>query len=211
MVALRERRRQQAAEEIAGVAHTLFLDRGYDRVSVDDIAAAAGCSPRTVYRYFGSKEGVLFYDLPPMLELLIRFLDDSLDQGVDPWRAVTEAMAVLFEQLAVEHLRIARDRMHLWLAEPGLRARYMEFIAKTEDAVIASLRNARYATAADVELAPLRAVAAVGAYRATLMVHHSDSEDIELVRHLRQACAAIGAGLGDRQVASPTRDRGVNS
>src|SRR5271156_3747247 len=123
-VMLRERRRQQAADEIAGVAQKLFVDRGFESVSMEEIAAAAGCSPRTVYRYFGSKEGVLFYDLPPILDQLIRLLDEALARGVGPWRAVTESMASLFGQFAVEHQRIAADRMGLWLSDPALRARY---------------------------------------------------------------------------------------
>lgn len=197
MVVLRERRRQQAADGIAGVAQKLFVDRGFERVSVEEIAAAAGCSPRTVYRYFGSKEGVLFYDLPPILDQLVRFLDAALDRGVGPWQAVTESMAALFEQFAVEHQRIAADRMVLWLSEPALRARYMDFIASTEDAVTQSLQHARNARAADVKLAPLRAVAAVGAYRSTLLTHHAHSDSTALVGYLREACASIGAGLGD--------------
>lgn len=197
MTTLRERHKQQAADAIAEVAHKLFRATGYDSVSVDDIAAAAGCSPRTVYRYFGSKEGVLFYDLPPMLDELIRVLSETLECGVSPWQAVTEAMASLFEHFAVEHQRIAHDRIGLWLNVPALRARYMHFIASTEDAITDALKGAPDATAVDMQLAPLRAVAAVGAYRATLL-GDSDSGSTELARNLREACAAIGSGLGDR-------------
>jgi AcrR family transcriptional regulator len=196
-VTLRERRRQSAVDEIAGVAHELFLRDGYDGVSVDEIAAAAGCSPRTFYRYFGSKEDVLFYDLPAMLEQLIVNLDERLAEKVKPWQAVTDAMSSLIELFGAENQRIATDRMTLWLTEPALRSRYMQYIAQTEEAVTASLDAAAKKRSRDAQLAPLRAVAAVGAYRVTLLVHHSKSDGPQLAKHLRVACAAVGAGLGD--------------
>ena len=40
----------------------LFDQRGYTQVTVDEIAAAAGVSPRTFYRYFGNKEGLFIAD-----------------------------------------------------------------------------------------------------------------------------------------------------
>jgi AcrR family transcriptional regulator len=193
-----ERRRRQTADEIAGVAHKLFLDNGYSSVSIDDIAAAANCSARTVYRYFGSKDGVLFYDLPTILEALIEALDEGLMQGLRPWRAVTEAMATVFRRFEAENFRIAHDRIRMWVNEPDLRARYMEFIANTEDAVTDSLLKAPHATAKDVQLAHLRAVAAVGAYRVALTTNVPPGEEhTDLIAPLRMACNAIGAGLGD--------------
>jgi AcrR family transcriptional regulator len=195
---LRDRRRQQAVDEIAGVAHELFVSKGYDAVSVDDIAAAAGCSPRTFYRYFGAKEDVLFYDLPVLLDTLTGMLDGLLAEGSGPWHAVTEAMAGEIERFGDANERIASERMTLWLTEPVLRGRYMHYIAATEEAVTAALQNVKGATKRDKELAPLRAVAAVGAYRATLMIHHSDSDGRKLAKHFRAACKLIAAGLGDR-------------
>jgi AcrR family transcriptional regulator len=53
------RRRLLVQDELARVAVRLFLDRGYDSVSVDEIAAAAGMSVRTFFRYFATKEAVL--------------------------------------------------------------------------------------------------------------------------------------------------------
>jgi AcrR family transcriptional regulator len=49
-----ERRKQGAIDEIARTALELFARDGFEATSVEAIAAAAGCSPRTFYRYFGS-------------------------------------------------------------------------------------------------------------------------------------------------------------
>ncbi|MFC5747935.1 TetR family transcriptional regulator [Actinomadura rugatobispora] len=55
----RTRRRRLVQDEVARIAIRLFLERGYDAVSVDEIAEAAGMSQRTFFRYFPTKDEVL--------------------------------------------------------------------------------------------------------------------------------------------------------
>jgi AcrR family transcriptional regulator len=56
---LHARRRRLLQDEIERIAIRLFLERGYDAVSVDDIAAAAGMSGRTFFRYYATKDEIL--------------------------------------------------------------------------------------------------------------------------------------------------------
>ena len=56
---LLQRRKREAMLEIATTSLDLFDRDGFDATTVESIAAAAGCSPRTFYRYFGSKEDVV--------------------------------------------------------------------------------------------------------------------------------------------------------
>ncbi|GAA2216213.1 TetR family transcriptional regulator [Nonomuraea monospora] len=59
---LRQRTRLAAVHQILDTAMDLFDERGYTDVTVEQIATAAGVSPRTFYRYFGSKEGLFTTD-----------------------------------------------------------------------------------------------------------------------------------------------------
>ncbi|MEU8029178.1 helix-turn-helix domain-containing protein [Streptomyces sp. NPDC049099] len=57
---LRERKKLQTAMRIYRVAVGLFVERGYDNVSVQEIADAAEVSKMTVFNYFGTKEDLIF-------------------------------------------------------------------------------------------------------------------------------------------------------
>jgi AcrR family transcriptional regulator len=103
---LRTRRRQQLIAEIQQAAHRLFADRGFDEVTTEEIAAAAGVSLSTYYRYAPTKEsGVLArfaerqFDEPLPQALTTAIIKATLsfdDENVRTWRqAVLTAPMVL--------------------------------------------------------------------------------------------------------------------
>jgi AcrR family transcriptional regulator len=57
---LRERKKRETREAIARAAWKLFKRRGFDSVTVADIAAEAGVSEKTVFNYFPAKEDLVF-------------------------------------------------------------------------------------------------------------------------------------------------------
>ncbi|GJF24691.1 TetR/AcrR family transcriptional regulator [Streptomyces sp. HO565] len=58
---LRARKKERTRDAIGEAAVSLFLERGFDRVSVNDIAAAAEISKPTLFRYFPTKEDLVLY------------------------------------------------------------------------------------------------------------------------------------------------------
>src|ERR1051325_4255086 len=72
---LRERHRKRTAADLEEAALTLFTDKGFDAVTIDDIAASADVSRRTFFRYFASKEDVILSDHPRRLDELQAELD----------------------------------------------------------------------------------------------------------------------------------------
>src|SRR5688500_11138891 len=72
---LRERHRKRTAADLEEAALALFTEKGFDAVTIDDIAAAADVSRRTFFRYFASKEDVVLSDHPRRLDELQAALD----------------------------------------------------------------------------------------------------------------------------------------
>jgi AcrR family transcriptional regulator len=73
---LRERKKQQTRDAIAGAAMELFAERGYEQTTIAEIADAANVSTRTIFAYFESKEDILFCDEPAFYVQLQQALED---------------------------------------------------------------------------------------------------------------------------------------
>ncbi|WP_190193546.1 TetR/AcrR family transcriptional regulator [Streptomyces minutiscleroticus] len=58
---LRERKKLRMHQEVSDIAIALFLERGFEKVSVAEVAAAAGISKPTLFRYFAAKEDLVLH------------------------------------------------------------------------------------------------------------------------------------------------------
>jgi AcrR family transcriptional regulator len=67
---LRETKKLQTRQVIAATAMRLFVTRGFDHVTVGEIAREAGVSEKTVFNYFPTKEDIFFDEVPERLEAL---------------------------------------------------------------------------------------------------------------------------------------------
>src|ERR671923_2890529 len=68
---LRERKKQQTRQLIAETARRLFTERGFQRVTVAEIARAAEVSEQTVFNYFPTKEDLVYWRLESFEEELL--------------------------------------------------------------------------------------------------------------------------------------------
>ncbi len=109
-----------SAHELAGVAQRLFLQRGFDETSVDDIAAAAGIGRRTFFRYFRAKVDALFAESEDELEVLRSELAVA-PEDVDYRTAVTEAVVTALHVPPGDR-EWALQRAQLILSVPALQA-----------------------------------------------------------------------------------------
>ncbi|MGY1690827.1 acyl-CoA-like ligand-binding transcription factor [Geodermatophilus sp. SYSU D01105] len=151
--------------ELAAVAQRLFLDRGFEQTSVDDIAAAAGISRRTFFRYFPTKADVLFVESAAEL----RRLRDHLAAGSDgeSYEAVVQRSVAAALRFPPDEATWARHRAQLLLTVPALQGHAMTRYRDWRDAAAAFV-SARYGQPADAVF-PLAVGHAVLA--ATLTAH----------------------------------------
>ncbi|UQA93067.1 TetR/AcrR family transcriptional regulator [Streptomyces halobius] len=71
---LRERKKRQTRQHISDTATGLFLERGFDAVTIAEIAEAADVSVNTVYNYFPAKEDLFFDRSKGLIDRLSRFV-----------------------------------------------------------------------------------------------------------------------------------------
>lgn len=114
---LRARKRGAAMRTIQRVALDLFDSRGFDAVTIEEIAAAAEVSPSSVYRYFGTKEGIVIHD-----EYDDSLLDAVLEQlnVTDPWTATRRALGQFSWTHTLQDELTVR-RMRYYLEVPAVR------------------------------------------------------------------------------------------
>src|SRR6187549_392872 len=94
---LRESKKRETRQRISDVATGLFYARGFEAVTVEEIAAAANVSKVTVFNYFARKED-LFLDREHELQLYLREALSELPKGQSPIDALRRLVARLCEQ-----------------------------------------------------------------------------------------------------------------
>jgi mycofactocin system transcriptional regulator len=106
--------------ELEQVALELFADHGFEATTVDDIAASAGISRRTFFRYYDSKNDVVWGDFDSLLGRMAQWLAATADEVplVDALRAAVIQFNAVPPELEPAH----RERMALILRVPALQA-----------------------------------------------------------------------------------------
>lgn len=137
---LRARKKALTRQAISDEATRLFLERGFDEVTLAEVAEAAGVSVKTIFNYFGSKEE-LFLDREELLHSAI--LDAVRTRG--PGVRVTQALIALLTESRMpdgagwmplfdgERYAMFRRFLEVWQASPALQGRYLSSNERLQD------------------------------------------------------------------------------
>ncbi|WP_339154012.1 TetR/AcrR family transcriptional regulator [Actinomadura luteofluorescens] len=131
----RQRRGEELRRHILAVAKDVFLETGYERASMDAVAARAGTSKRSLYAHFESKDRLFLAVMEWVRELYLGRLKTPDAYAEDPAEAVT-LFCGRFQQLMAWEPQVRTCRLCIAEAErlPGSSSAYF-------DAIFASTRE----------------------------------------------------------------------
>jgi TetR/AcrR family transcriptional regulator, regulator of mycofactocin system len=134
------RRKQLTRKRLEDTSLRLFAERGFDRTTVDDLAAASGIGRRTIFRYFPSKNDIVFGALDERLRLLAVELESGRAAGLPLLDMVRRAFHVTSHYQPDELSSLAL-RIQLIATVPSLQAhaalRYRAWEDTVETAIVA--------------------------------------------------------------------------
>ena len=196
MTGLRERKKEKTRDALIASAIHQFARRGFDHVTVEEIAASCDVSPRTFFRYFASKEDVLFADSDARCEHLLASLAEQ-DPDASPLQALEAAVRLVAEDYA-EQNEVLRARHAIVTATPSLRTRAAERHQGWESSIIQQLRSS--GRARDLNDFDLRLLVAgtTTALRVAVEVWIADDGARDLGVLLDHAFLRLHAGLDNR-------------
>lgn len=188
---LRERKKLAAMQRIQQVALDLFDLRGFDNVTIEEIAAAAEVSPSSVYRYFGTKEQVILWD-----ELDVRLFDivEAEFGARPPVEAMRRALSVVMTEYFDRDEDLARRKTRYALEEPALRAALLEQTDELSRRVAEGLARASDQPVDELEPRVI-ATTLIWAMMAAVRHWHTHGYRIPIQTELERALAIVERGL----------------
>jgi len=136
---LRDRKKAETRERLADTAAALFAARGYDAVSVLDVARTAGVSDQTVYNYFPAKHDLVL-DRAEEIRLRYDRLVRGRAAGTSPAEVVRTLVHEDVDRLRTEDRSLARGEFAaLCLGSPVLRRYALEFRERQTTTVAAAV------------------------------------------------------------------------
>jgi len=192
---LRERKKARTRASIREHALRLFRENGYQRTTVEQIAAAAEVSPSTFFRYFPTKEDLVLQD-----DMDTRMIEafERQPPGLGPLGAIRAATQEVFTSYTQADLDVLRETTALTMTVPEVRARAMDEFARTISVIGEALAK-RAGRGADDLAVRTTAGAIIGVIMSITMPWEdwsSDRRTIEdMFERIDQALALLEAGL----------------
>lgn len=165
----REVHKRATREALMAAARTMFAERGYDGTTVRDIADAANVTERTFFRYFASKEDLVFGEVLDLLPVFARAVVAQPSQ-VPPLSAIRDALLGLgIARPALGLLfsgpPILRNARQAGVARGGVLLSFESGLADAVEERLAAAGGSRFQ-------AEVVARAAIGALRSCLVAYH---------------------------------------
>ena len=186
------RRRSTTWDHLSNVAIDLFSARGFDEVSVDDVAQAAGIARRTLFRYYPSKNALPWGDFDAHLERMRDQLSD-LDPGV-PIRDALRTALLAFNTFDEAETARHRQRMRVILQTAALQAYSMTMYAGWRAVVAAFVARRLGGKAGD--LVPQTVAWTMLGVALSAYEHWLADESVSLTEALGDAFDTVSDGLG---------------
>lgn len=111
-----------AAERLVAAAVELFAERGYDAVTIVEIAERAGLTKRTLFRHFSDKREILFHGQDSYQDLFAAAIRDTPTEG-SPLEAIRAAATVFAAGFAYERREFLAKRQAVINDTPELQER----------------------------------------------------------------------------------------
>ncbi len=132
------RRKQQTRKRLEDASLRLFAEQGFEQTTLDDLAAASGVGRRTIFRYFASKNDIVFGALDERLRVLAAELDTGCAGGVPLFDMMRRAFHVTSSYEPYERASLA-VRIQLIATVPSLQAHAALRYRAWEDTVRAAV------------------------------------------------------------------------
>ncbi|WP_236710632.1 TetR/AcrR family transcriptional regulator [Streptomyces sp. 150FB] len=163
---LRERKKRETRQRISDVATTLFAARGFDQVTVAEVADVANVSAMTVFNHFARKEDLFLDRIPEAIEMFSTAVRDR-QHDESPLAALRRMLLALLDER--HPLSGVADRFtgfwQIVIDSPALRARAREGVDEVERAVETALAE----TGLPPADAHLVAALAIASYRSVYL------------------------------------------
>ena len=190
-----EQGRRQVRTALALAALELFAARGFEATTVDEIAERAGVGRRTFFRYFRSKEDVVFPDHEERLAEVVRLLENAEDS--EPALEVVGRTAEIVLEGYLAEPEVSLRRFALTRQVPSLRDKEIASIDGYERVFARYLRG-RFAGESNGPLrAAVAASAVVAAHNHVLRQWLKSAGEIDAHQELQNALRLVREALSD--------------
>lgn len=186
---LRERKRRETLQRISEVGISLFLTKGYDATTLDEIAAEAGISRRTFFYYFESKEDILLGYVSVYVESLKTAIRESASDT--PFNTVQDAVTKVFGRMETSKLLAIVRFMRASMTLGVKRRKDLQF----EQALFETLCEVWPAKSRRARLR-LVTMASIGAMRVAVDAWFQQNGKRPLASYIREAFNDLRAEIG---------------